>query len=226
MYLQQNRPQDAERVAKRAVTFNKDDKNAYIAYGQVLAAEGKFDEARQQLETAVKLDPKDVRPILLEAQTYVAAERDRARRVAVRPRDRDRSHQRRSARRQSEASRRSSTTSKTRSRRTRTILKLQTDPNDKVAVIDQEAIVYANEKMDADADAAFKRAISEYPNILSAHTSYGEYLLGEERHHRRGARVHRRRRPQPRSGRRARATGPALRGPGPVPKSRSISSSA
>ena len=57
------------------------------------------------------------------------------------------------------------------------ILKLQTDPNDKVAVIDQEAIVYANEKMDGNADAAFKRAISEYPNVLSAHTAYGEYLL-------------------------------------------------
>src|SRR5579884_2353028 len=54
MYLQQNRPQDAERIAKRAVTFNKNDENALIAYGQVLAAEGKFDEARQQLEAATK----------------------------------------------------------------------------------------------------------------------------------------------------------------------------
>ncbi len=32
------------------------------------------------------------------------------------------------------------------------IYTLQTDPTDKVAVIDQEAVVYANEKMDGDAD--------------------------------------------------------------------------
>ena len=179
MYLQQNRPQDAERVAKRAVTFNKDDKNAYIAYGQVLAAEGKFDESRQQLETAAKLDPKDVRPILLEAQTYqqqnaiaLAAQLyDRA--VGIDPnsvealvgkarlaaaqhnvKDAIASYER--------------------------ILRLQTDPNDKVAVIDQEAVVYANEKMDGEADAAFKRAISEFPNVMSAHTAYGEYLQSKK----------------------------------------------
>jgi tetratricopeptide (TPR) repeat protein len=40
--------------------------------------------------------------------------------------------------------------------------------------------VYANEKMNAEADAAYKRAISEYPNITSAHTAYGEYLLGNK----------------------------------------------
>ena len=179
MYLQQNRPQDAERVAKRAVTFNKDDKNAYVAYGQVLASEGKYDEARQQLENAVKLDPKDVRPILLEAQTYAqqnaialaAGLYDRA--VAIDPtsvealigkgrlaaaqhnvKDAIASYER--------------------------ILTLQTDPNDKVAVIDQEAVVYANEKMDGEADAAFKRAISQFPNVLSAHTAYGEYLLSKK----------------------------------------------
>ncbi len=54
------------------MTFNKDDKNAYIAYGSVLATEGKFDEARQQFEGAAKIDPKDVRPVLLEAQTYLS----------------------------------------------------------------------------------------------------------------------------------------------------------
>jgi tetratricopeptide (TPR) repeat protein len=175
-YLQANRPQDAERVAKRAVTFNKDDKNAYLAYGQVLASEGKFDEARQQLEIGAKLDPKDVRPILLEAQTYTSQNAialaaglyDRA--IAIDPSSVEalvgkarlaaQQHNVKDAIASYEQ-----------------IYKLQTDPNDKAAVIDQEAVVYANEKMASDADATYKRAIAEYPNVLSAHTAYGEYLL-------------------------------------------------
>ena len=179
MYLQGNRPQDAERVAKRAVTFNKSDKNALLAYGQVLAAEGKYDEARQQLEAAVKLDPKDVRPILLEAETYTSQNAvalaaglyDRA--VAVDPTSVEAlvgkarlaaaQHNVKDAIAAYDA-----------------IYKLQTDPNDRVAVIDQQAVVYANEKMDGDADAAFKRAISEFPNVFSAHTSYGEYLQSKK----------------------------------------------
>jgi tetratricopeptide (TPR) repeat protein len=179
IYLRLNRPQDAERVAKRAVTFNKDDKNAYLAYGQVLATEGKFDEARQQLEAALKIDPKDVRPLLLEAQTYtqqnaiaLAAQLyDRA--IAIDPTSTDAlvgrariaaaQHNVKDAIASYDA-----------------LYKLQTDPNDKVAVIDQEAVVYANEKMDGDAEAAFKRAISEFPNVLSAHTAYGEYLQAKK----------------------------------------------
>src|SRR6202790_926431 len=178
-YLQANRPQDAERVAKRAVTFNKDDKNAYLAYGNVVAAEGKYDEARQQLEAAAKLDPKDVRPILLEAETYTSQNAvalaaglyDRA--VAVDPTSVEAlvgkarlaaaQHNVKDAIAAYDA-----------------IYKLQTDPNDRVAVIDQQAILYANEKMDSEADAAYKRAISEFPNVLSAHTAYGEYLLSKK----------------------------------------------
>lgn len=179
MYLQQNRPQDAERVAKRAVTFNKNDQNAYIAYGQVLAAEGKFDEARQQLEAATKLDPKDVRPILIEAQTYeqqnaiALASQLYDRAIVLDPTSVDALvGKARLAAAQHNVKDAISTYD--------AIYKLQTDPNDKVAVIDQEAAVYANEKMDSEADAAFKRAISEFPNVLSAHTSYGQYLQAKK----------------------------------------------
>ena len=98
------------------------------------------------------------------------------------------------------------------------LYKLQTDPTDKVAVIDQEAIVYANEKMDSDAETTYKRAISEFPNVLSAHTAYGEYLSGEERQRRRGTRVHRGRRAEPRSGRCDRQARPALRCAEPNPE--------
>jgi tetratricopeptide (TPR) repeat protein len=176
MYLQEHRPQDAERIAKRAVTFNKNDKNAYLAYGQVLAAEGKFDEAREQLENAVKIDPKDVRPILLEAQTYqsqsamalAAGLYDRA--LTVDPNSVEALV---GKGRLASADHNVKDAIATYER----LYAIQTDPNDKVAVIDQEAVVYANEKMDSDAVAAYQRGITQFPNVLSAHTAYGDYLL-------------------------------------------------
>ena len=174
-YLQLNRPQDAERVAKRAITFNKEDKNAFLAYGSVLASENKFDEARVQFEAAAKLDPKDARPIVLEAQTYASTNAialaaqlyDRA--IAI------------------DSTNVEALVGKARLAATQhnvkdavatyeQILALQVDPNDKVAVMDQEAIVYANEKMDAEATAAYQRPIAQYPNVLGSHTAYGEYL--------------------------------------------------
>ncbi len=178
MYLQQNRAQDAERVAKRAVTFNPNDENARNAYGLVLAAEQKFDEARSQFDAAAKVNPKDPRPLVLEAQTYLSqnavalAEQLYDRAVAIDPNNMDAlvgkgkleaaQHNVKDALATYEH-----------------ILSLQTDPNDKVAVIDQEAVVYANEKMDGEAVAQYQRAIAQYPNVLSAHTAYGDYLVAK-----------------------------------------------
>lgn len=178
MYLQQNRPQDAERIAKRALTFNKDDKNAYIAYGSVLATEGKYDEARQQFEGAAKIDPKDVRPILLEAQTY---SQQNAIALAAQLYDRALTVDPTSIEalvgkaRLTAAQHNVKDAIATYDR----IYALQVDPADKAAVLDQEAIVYANEKMDTEATAAYQRAITQFPNVLSAHTAYGEYLLAK-----------------------------------------------
>ncbi|HTU81187.1 MAG TPA: tetratricopeptide repeat protein [Candidatus Acidoferrales bacterium] len=70
-YLRTNRPADAERVAKRAVTFNKTEPQALEALGSVYAAEQKFDDARTQFEAALALDPKDPAPIFQIATTYV-----------------------------------------------------------------------------------------------------------------------------------------------------------
>ncbi len=179
IYLQENRPQDAERVAKRAVTFNKDDENAYMAYGQVLAAEAKYEEARTQLEAAAKLAPKDVRPILVEARIYqqqnavALASQLYDRALTVDPN----STEALVGKATLEASQHNVKDAIATYDR---LYKIQTDPNDKVAVIDQEATVYANEKMDSDADATFKRAISEFPNVLGAHTAYGDYLMSKK----------------------------------------------
>jgi tetratricopeptide (TPR) repeat protein len=178
-YVRLQRPQDAERVAKRAVTFNKQDPNAYIAYGQVLASEGKFDEAREQLENAAKLSPKDPRPILIEAQTYVSQNAialaaglyERA--LVVDPTSIEALV---GKARLAAAEHNVKDAIATYER----IYTLQTDPTDKVSVIDQEAVVYANEKMDGDAIAAYQRGITQFPNVMSAHTAYGDYLLAKK----------------------------------------------
>ncbi len=70
-YLRTNRPADAERVAKRAVTFNPKQSGALMALGSVYAAEQKFDDARAQFEAALALDPKDPAPIFQISTTYV-----------------------------------------------------------------------------------------------------------------------------------------------------------
>jgi len=177
-YVRLNRPQDAERIAKRAVTFNKNDPNAFIAYGQVLAAEGKYDAAREQLENAAKLAPKDPRPVLIEAQTYqsqnaialAAADYDRA--LTIDPNSIEAMiGKARLASGEHNVKDAIATYER--------MYALQTDPNDKVAVIDQEAVVYANEKMDSDAVAQYQRAITQFPNVMSAHTAYGDYLLSK-----------------------------------------------
>ncbi|MGD1066936.1 MAG: tetratricopeptide repeat protein [Vulcanimicrobiaceae bacterium] len=175
MYLQLNRPQDAERVAKRAITFNPKDENAALAYGSVLAQEQKWDEARQQYETAATNNPKDVRPLLLEAQTYqqqgaiaLAGQLyDRA--IAVDPKSIDAL----AGKARLQAGEHDVTGAIA---TFETLLTLATDPADKVIVIDQEGAVYANEKMDGNADQQFRRALSLYPNVLSGHTAYGDYL--------------------------------------------------
>ncbi|HZO94116.1 MAG TPA: tetratricopeptide repeat protein [Candidatus Baltobacteraceae bacterium] len=175
MYLQLKRPQDAERVAKRAVTFNPNDENAHDAYGTVLAAEQKYDEARQQFDLAAKANPKDPHPLVLEAQTYVAqnaialAEQLYDRATQVDPNSMDALV----GKGQLEAAQHNV---KDAIATYEHILALQTDPTDKVAVIDREAQVYAEEKMDSDAVGQYQRAIQQYPNVLSAHTAYGDYL--------------------------------------------------
>ena len=74
IYLKQNRFGDAERVAKRSVTFNKNEPAAIDTLGSVYAAEQQYDDARAQFETAFALNPKDTSPLFQIATTY--AEQD------------------------------------------------------------------------------------------------------------------------------------------------------
>lgn len=174
LYLRTNRASDAERVAKRATTFNATDKRAFLNYALVLSQEKKFDEARAQFEAAAKLDPKDASPLILEARSYIdqknyalaATTFDRA--LAVEPGSPD------------------ALLGKAR------LLAIQHDvkgavavyeqlvgalaePGEKAAVVDEEASFYASEKMTTEAENTYKRAISSYPSVSATHVALGDY---------------------------------------------------
>ncbi len=70
VYLKTNRAADAERVAKRAVTFNKTEPVALETLGSIYASEQKYDDARAQFELAYNLNPKDTAAIYQIATTY------------------------------------------------------------------------------------------------------------------------------------------------------------
>jgi tetratricopeptide (TPR) repeat protein len=69
-YIRQSRFNDAERVARRAVTFNKNEPGALATLGSVYAAEQHFDDARAQFEDAYALNQKDPSPLFQIATTY------------------------------------------------------------------------------------------------------------------------------------------------------------
>jgi tetratricopeptide (TPR) repeat protein len=175
IYLRLNQPADAERVAQKAIAFNKDDENAYINYGLVLSAEQKFDEARKQFETAATLNPKDAHPIVLEARSYVDQKAiafaqqlfDRA--IAIDPTSGEALY----GKAKLSAAQHNVKDAVT---NYEALLKTSTDDNERASIVDEEAALYAAEKMSAEADAAFKRAIASYPGVLGTHIAYGDYL--------------------------------------------------
>ena len=174
LYLQTNRPADAERVAKRATTFNATDKRAFENYGLVLGQEGKFDDARAQFETAAKLDPKDPQPLVLEARSYVSQKSlplagqlfDRA--LAVDPKDPDALF--------GKASLQAANHDVAGGIATFEQL-LAVEPNDeqRVAVLVEEERFYVSEKQNDKALDVLKRAESTYPAVPATHIAYGDF---------------------------------------------------
>jgi tetratricopeptide (TPR) repeat protein len=175
LYLRANRPTDAERVAKRAITFNAGDENSLVTYGQVLATEQKFDDARTQFEAAAKIAPKDPHPVVLEAQTYASQNAialaaqvyDRA--VAIDPTSPEAlAGKAQIAGVQHDVPVAIDTFNK--------LLALATSDDEKAAVADQMARLYAVEKMSSQADSTYRSAIATYPKVPATHLNYGDYL--------------------------------------------------
>jgi tetratricopeptide (TPR) repeat protein len=179
MYLNASRPADAERVAKRAVTFNGSSKDAIENYGFVFAAEKKYDDARTQFQAAADLDPKDPHPLVLEARTYEDSNQlpqampffDKA--LAIDPNNLEALVGKAElASAQHDV--------KTSVATYQLVLAQMPDDANKAAVTDQIGNVYAREKMDSDADAAFRQAIDSYGGLAPAHIAYGDYLASQK----------------------------------------------
>jgi len=174
LYLRTNRAPDAERVAKRASTFNKTDKRVFENYGLVLGQEGKFDEARAQFEAAAKLDPKDPQPLILAARSYISqkayalAGTEFGAALQLDPKNTD------------------ALLGKARLQATNhdvkgaiatyeTLLADVSSDDGKAAVLVEEYTVYRDEKMNGDALATLKRAEQLYTKAASVHVAYGDY---------------------------------------------------
>ncbi len=174
LYLRSNRAPDAERVAKRATTFNATDPRVFENYGLVLAQEGKFDDARTQLEAAAKLDPKDPTPYVLEARSYVSqkslalAQQSYDRALAIDPKNPDALL--------GKARLQAANHDVTNSIATyETLLGIVPSDDAKASVLVEEYQAYRDEKMFDQALAVLKRGEQTYPNSPAIHLAYGDY---------------------------------------------------
>jgi tetratricopeptide (TPR) repeat protein len=174
LYLQTNRAADAERVAKRATTFNATDKRAFENYGLVLGQEGKFDDARAQFEAAAKLDPKDAEPIVLEARSYVSQKAlplaaqlfDRA--LTVDPKDTDALYGKASLLAANHDVPNAIANYEQ-------LIDLEPNDEQKVAVLIEEERLYVTEKQNDKALDVLKRIESTYPAVAGGHIAYGDF---------------------------------------------------
>lgn len=176
LYLRTNRPADAQRVAKRATTFNPSDKRVFENYGLVLGQVGKFDDARTQFEAAAKLDPKDPQPVVLEARSYISQKAlalagqvfDRA--LAIDPKYPDALLGRATVYAGAHDVKGAVDTFER-------LLALEPTNEAKAAVLIQEYQIYRDEKMNDQALAVLKRAQTSYGAVPAVHIAYGDYLI-------------------------------------------------
>ncbi len=180
-YIRLNRPNDAERVAKRAVTFNKTEPEAYMTLGSVYAAEQHFDDARAQFELAYGLNKKDTTPLFQIATTY--AQQDNiplalqtiARALEIDPRNiqalvfkADLYAKQHDDARATEAY-------------DDAVVAAPTD-DEKVAIMSRKAAYFVQEKKDAQGVAIFQQMVTQYPKVPAGFVAYGDYLAQQKQY--------------------------------------------
>ena len=173
---------DAERIAKRAVTFNKTDPGALMTLGSVYAAEQHFDDARAQFEAALVLNPKDTAPIFQIATTYAQQNNipmalqtiDRA--LAIDP------TQRPGARLQGRSLRpASTTTSEAAAAYDDAVVAAPTD-DEKVAILVRKASYFITEKKDAQGVAILQQIVTQFPKVPAGFVAYGDYFATQHQY--------------------------------------------
>jgi tetratricopeptide (TPR) repeat protein len=174
LYIRANRPNDAERIARRAVTFNKTDPGALMTLGSVYAAEQHYDDARAQFEAALALNPKDSAPIFQIATTY--AQQDNiplalqtiARALAIDPRSIQ------ALVFKADLYARQHDDAHTSEAYDDAVVAAPTD-DEKVAIMIRKAAYFVQEKKDAQAVAIFQQITQTFPKVATGFSAYGDY---------------------------------------------------
>jgi tetratricopeptide (TPR) repeat protein len=174
IYIRENRPNDAERIAKRAVTFNKGDPGALMTLGGVYASEQHFDDARAQFEAAYALNTKDTAPLFQIATTY--AQQDNipmavqtiGRALAVDPRDIQ------SLVFKADLYARQHDDARTSEAYDDAVVAAPTD-DEKVAIMVRKAAYFVQEKKDAQGVAIFQQVTTQFPKVPAGFDAFGDY---------------------------------------------------
>jgi tetratricopeptide (TPR) repeat protein len=174
IYLRAGRPGDAERVAKRAVTFNKTDPGALMTLGSVYASEQHYDDARAEFEAALALSPKDPAPLFQIATTY--AQQDNvplalqtvARALAIDPRNIQ------ALVFKADLYARQHDDAHTSEAYDDAVVAATTD-DEKVAILIRKAAYFIEEKKDAQGVAIFQQMTQQFPKVANGFAAFGDY---------------------------------------------------
>ncbi len=181
VYLRTNRPNDAERIAKRAVTFNKTQPQAYTTLGSVLAAEGHFDDARAQFEIAYAMNKTDTTALFQIATTYAQqnnipmALQTIARALAVDPRNLQ------ALVFKADLYAKQHDDAHTTEAYDDAVVAAPTD-DEKVAIMSRKANYFVQEKKDAQGVAILQQMVTQFPKVPAGFVAYGDYLASQHQY--------------------------------------------
>ena len=178
LYLRSNPPRnaDAERIANRAVTFNKTEPSAFVTLGLVLAAEQKWDDARKQFEAAYALNTKDITPLIQEAQTWVAQNTlPNALTTINRAISLDPKNVRALVFRANVLAKQNNIAGSAQA--FDDAVAASSNDFEKATVTVQKALMYAAAKQPSQAQAVYEASFRQYPTVSTLHTAYGEYWM-------------------------------------------------
>jgi tetratricopeptide (TPR) repeat protein len=179
MYLKANRAADAERIAKRAVTFNKGEPGALMELGSVYAAEGHFDDARAQFELAYQLNLKDAMPIFQIATTYAQQNNIP---MALQTIDRALTIDPKSLQAlvfKADLYGKQNDDAKTVAAYDDAIVAAPSD-DQKVAIMVRKAAYFVSQKKSAQAEAIFTQMTTQYPKVAGGFVAFGDYYGSEK----------------------------------------------
>lgn len=178
LYLKTKHDADAERVAKRAVTFNKTEPLALETLGSVYATEGQYDKARAQFEAAYQLNTKDVSPLYQIATTYAQQNNipmalqtiDRA--LAIDPKNVQTLSYKASLYADQHDDAKASAAYDD------AVVAATTD-DAKVAIMVRKATYFISEKKFAEGEAILKQATTDFPHVAAGFAEYGRYFASQ-----------------------------------------------